>query len=79
MAKPTSNPLLNLGLQAAEVLRQRLSQPAPEPVVQVQVTVEDPPEPQPEPDSVASRADELSARLGAITERLRQLEAQLLP
>ena len=77
MAEPTSNPLLNLGLQAAEVLRQRLSQPAPEPVVQVQVTVEDPPEP--EPGSVASSSDELSARLGAITERLRQLEAQLLP
>ena len=77
MAEPTSNPLLNLGLQAAEVLRQRLSQPAPEPVVQVQVTVEDPPEP--EPESVASSSDELSARLGAITERLRQLEAQLLP
>jgi len=77
MAEPTSNPLLNLGLQAAEVLRQRLSQPAPEPVVQVQVTVEDPPEP--EPESVASSSDELSARLGAITERLRQLEAKLLP
>ena len=77
MAEPTSNPLLNLGLQAAEVLRQRLSQPAPEPVVQVQVMVEDPPEP--EPESVASSSDELSARLGAITERLRQLEAQLLP
>ena len=77
MAELTSNPLLNLGLQAAEVLRQRLSQPAPEPVVQVQVTVEDPPEP--EPESVASSSDELSARLGAITERLRQLEAQLLP
>ena len=77
MAEPTSNPLLNLGLQAAEVLRQRLSQPAPEPVVQVQVTVEDPPEP--EPESVASSSDELSVRLGAITERLRQLEAQLLP
>ena len=77
MAEPTSNPLLNLGLQAAEVLRQRLSQPSPEPVVQVQVTVEDPPVP--EPESVASSADELSARLGAITERLRQLEAQLLP
>ena len=77
MAEPTSNPLLNLGLQAAEVLRQRLSQTAPEPVVQVQVTVEDPPEP--EPESVASSSDELSSRLGAITERLRQLEAQLLP
>ena len=77
MAEPTSNPLLNLGLQAAEVLRQRLSQPAPEPVVQVQVTVEDPPEP--EPESVATSEDELGARLGAITERLRQLEAQLLP
>ena len=77
MAELTSNPLLNLGLQAAEVLRQRLSQPAPEPVVQVQVTVEDPPEP--EPESVASSSDELTARLGAITERLRQLEAQLLP
>ena len=78
MAEPTSNPLLNLGLQAAEVLRQRLSQPAPEPVVQVQVTVEDPPEPEPE-SVVASSSDELSARLGAITERLRQLEAKLLP
>ena len=77
MAEPTANPLLNLGLQAAEVLRQRLSQPAPEPVVQLQVTVDDPPEP--EPESVASSADELSSRLGAITERLRQLEAQLLP
>ena len=77
MAEPTSNPLLTLGLQAAEVLRQRLSQPAPEPVVQVQVTVEDPPEP--EQESVASSSDELSSRLGAITERLRQLEAQLLP
>ena len=77
MAELTSNPLLNLGLQAAEVLRQRLSQPAPEPVVQVQVTVEDPPEP--EPESVASSSDELTARLGAITERLRQLEAKLLP
>ena len=77
MAEPTANPLLNLGLQAAEVLRQWLSQPASEPVVQVQVTVEDPPEP--EPESVASSSDELSARLRAITERLRQLEAQLLP
>lgn len=77
MAEPTSNPLLNLGLQAAEVLRQRLSQPAPEPVVPVQVTVEEPPEPEPEP--AAARADELGERLGAIAERLRQLEAQLLP
>ena len=75
MAEPTSNPLLNLGLQAAEVLRQRLTQPSVEPVVPVEVTVE---EPSPV-EGVSAEGDELSTRLIAIAARLRHLEELLLP
>ena len=75
MAEPTSNPFLNLGLQAAEVLRQRLSQPPSEPVVPVEVTVEEPES----PEVAAADGDELEVRLGGIASRLRQLEDVLLP
>jgi hypothetical protein len=75
MAEPTSNPFLNLGLQAAEVLRQRLSQPPSEPVVPVEITVEEPES----PELTAVHGDELQVRLSGIASRLRQLEDVLLP
>ena len=75
MAEPTSNPFLNLGLQAAEVLRQRLSQSPSEPVVPVEITVEEPES----PELTAVHGDELQVRLSGIASRLRQLEDVLLP
>ena len=75
MAEPTSNPLLNLGLQAAEVLRQRLTQPPADPVVPVEVTVE---EPAPV-EEASAKGHELSVRLTGIAARLRHLEELLLP
>ncbi len=70
MAEPSINPWLSLGMQLMDAARQKLATPA-EPVVPVEVTVEDPDEP--------GSVEALQERLTAITARLQQLEAKLLP
>ena len=70
MAAPSTNPWLSFGMQLMDVARQKLATP-PEPVVPVEVTVEDPDEP--------ASVEALQDRLTAITARLHQLEAKLLP
>lgn len=70
MAEPSTNPWLSLGMQLMDAARQKLATPA-EPVVPVEVTVEDPDEP--------ASVEALQERLTAITARLQQLEAKLLP
>ena len=70
MAEPSTSPWLSLGMQLMDVARQKLATPA-EPVVPVEVTVEDPDEP--------ASVEALQERLTAITARLQQLEAKLLP
>ena len=70
MAEPFTNPWLSLGMQLMDVARQKLATPA-EPVVPVEVTVEDPDEP--------ASVEALQERLMAMSARLQQLEAKLLP
>ena len=70
MAESSTNPWLGLGMQLLDVARQKLATPA-EPVVPVEVTVEDPNEP--------ATVEALQERLSAISARLQQLEARLLP
>jgi hypothetical protein len=71
---PSSNPLLNLGLQAAQRLLQEAlakfqnAPEEPEDLVPVQVTVEEP----------KVEIEDLTIRLKAITERLTDLQKLLI-